>query len=300
MIHEGDLEINSGETSLVTEVTGDCNIRKGAKVPNLESVGGTCDIYEGAKVPNLKTVGVHCWIYEGAKVPKLKSVGGHWYIREGANAPNLKSVGGGCIIYEGVKVPKLKTVGRYCYIYEGAKAPNLYANGYTGVTGRVYDKNLTGPHQMRGKTLHFEQIDGDTMVVGKWKSQGDVQVCKAKYFSGKPLDEMDKCYVAKSGEYYAHGVSIQKAISDLQFKVLSETGDKSDIVSDIIKSHMVTFNQWRLITGACESGTSQFLNDHDIDPDEVSALSLDKVLDMTKGAYGGDTFAKAIRLGRSS
>jgi hypothetical protein len=245
-------------------------------VPLLENVGGGCHISEGASVPLLENVGGYCHISEGASVPLLENVGGYCYIHEGASVPLLENVGGGCHISEGASVPLLENVG------------------YTGVSGRITIPDLTGKRQMRGTVMEFEYVDGSTMLITSRKSRGDIEIMSARYFSGKPVAEMDKCFIARTGVYTAHGDTVSQAITDLQFKVLSETADVADIVNEVVSSQSVTVNQYRLITGACASGVQDFLRQHGVDTEKQTAMPLTDVLKITKNAYGGDAFKRKM------
>ena len=136
-------------------------------------------------------------------------------------------------------------------------------------------------------------VDGFSMVIAGWKSHGDVEVTKARYFGGKALSELDQCYVARSGDTYAHGNSIKRAIDDLAFKMADKL-DREEVIAEIRSSGQVTRHQYRAITGACQSGVDDFLRQAGV-PEDLDAMPLQDVLHITKGAYGGSTFAEAMK-----
>ena len=62
-------------------------------------------------------------------------------------------------------------------------------------------------------------------------------------------------FVAHKGEYTAHGKTIKKAVSDVEFKIVSEKLKKEPIKEDTV----ITIQHYRLITGACESGVISWM-----------------------------------------
>ena len=154
--------------------------------------------------------------------------------------------------------------------------------------GNVFLDSLTGKHKYLGKSLEFQYIDGFTMVMGASKTNGDYEVVSARYFSGGPLRDMKKCYIAKSNGLYAHGKTIKAAIDDLQYKI-ADNADKAEIAADIRKSGRVTVVQFRALTGACRDGIRQHLEPLGINIDKTDSLSLpDAIKAMAGTSYGSD------------
>ena len=67
-------------------------------------------------------------------------------------------------------------------------------------------------------------------------------------------------FVAQKGNYTAHGKTVKKAISDLEFKIISEKLKNEPIEQNT----EFTVKKYRLITGACDSGCRLFMNRNNI------------------------------------
>ncbi len=84
---------------------------------------------------------------------------------------------------------------------------------------------------------------------------------------------------------------MKKAISDLQFKVVAETLKKEPIKADT----KVTVNHFRLITGACEIGCKNWMEQNGLSGKvEITAKELLPILRKTK-AYGLERFEMMIQ-----
>ena len=68
------------------------------------------------------------------------------------------------------------------------------------------------------------------------------------------------CYVAEKDGFFAHGSTVKKAISDLQFKIVSEKLKKDPIQKDTL----FTVKYYRLLTGACDLGCRKWMEQNKI------------------------------------
>ena len=108
-----------------------------------------------------------------------------------------------------------------------------------------------------------------------------------KLDNGKLVKE--KCYVSEKGGFYAHGETVKKSISDLQFKIVSEKLKNEPINADT----MISINHYRLITGACELGVKSWQKSNNMIKDSYRADELLPILEKTN-AYGQDKFKELI------
>ena len=67
-------------------------------------------------------------------------------------------------------------------------------------------------------------------------------------YSAKKVNRNEYFFITNFGKNYAHGQDLNKALSDLQFKLVADKLKKKPIKKDTI----ITVNHYRLITGACE------------------------------------------------
>ena len=134
----------------------------------------------------------------------------------------------------------------------------------------------------------FETVDGYTMIIVSTKLKDGFEISSAKYFGGGAVGELKKCFLAKKDNYTSHGKTIKQAVEDVNFKFMQATLNVDELVAEIKAKQTVSIAEYRLLTGACQSGTEHFLTTNKIAFTEIDSLPLDQVISMTKGAYGGD------------
>jgi len=157
--------------------------------------------------------------------------------------------------------------------------------------GSVNLSSLTTEMQTyRGEQITLRYIDGYTMLIQSEKLTKGITICKARYFGGREIKDLEKCYVAKVGNHWAHGNTAKEAIQDATDKATLDA-DVADVVTEIKRTGMVTIAQYRAITGACREGCRQFL--HSIGKPDATDLPLVEVILHVKGHYGFDKFIEA-------
>ena len=142
-----------------------------------------------------------------------------------------------------------------------------------------------GEYQYLGQTVTLAQIDGLTMLVGSVRKRGEVKVMSCRYFGGGDLKRLKAYFVAQYGEYSAHGATVEKAIRDVRFKVMQADLDPDELIATIKKRGTVTFNDFRLLTGACESGLSHGLEQAGLKGD-TEELTITEAIKAAHGPYG--------------
>jgi len=119
---------------------------------------------------------------------------------------------------------------------------------------------------------------------------------KGNYAKGsilnKDLTQTD-CYVAKVGDYFAHGKTLKEAFLDAQNKALQNMP-----VEDRIRMFLEKFDpkrkykasefyEWHgILTGSCKMGRELFIRDNGIDLNNEYTVA--DFVRITKNAYGGD------------
>ena len=262
-IHHGNLEIRTAEDAekykTLTKVTGDLYINSSTKLdaPALTSVGGYLYIYSSAKLDALTSVGGDLSINSSAKLDALTSVGGYLYINSSAK----------------LDAPALTSVGGYLYINSSAKltAGKLYCGSYS----------------------KFKVIDGIGCVVLSEKKQGDVTVLMCRHSKIKNQKVVgDKFYVASKGSDNAHGKTIAEATQELMFKIGPRDVEKYRGMSkDAAKSPTEWALIYRMVTGACQYGTNQFIESRG---KLKKKYTLAEILTITKGQWGHERFAETV------
>ena len=108
-------------------------------------------------------------------------------------------------------------------------------------------------------------------------------------FSAKKVNLEVYFFIANHEDQYAHGDNLKKAIEDLEFKITSKRLKNDPISADTIISVM----HYRIVTGACELGCKQWMDDNNINVSEMKASELLPLLKKTN-AYGYERFKRLI------
>ena len=124
--------------------------------------------------------------------------------------------------------------------------------------------------------------DGICLKLVSSKTQGHVTVYECKDFSNKIS------YVARSGDKFSHGETIEKSISDLRYKISSrDTSRFSSWEIDDIKPIEELIEAYRVVTGACEAGVKMFLENKNLSSDK---MSVQEAIALTENQYGHECF----------
>lgn len=127
------------------------------------------------------------------------------------------------------------------------------------------------------KNVNYKSVDNYLFVIENEKTSKGIKIYSgynAKGVTKGGLIKQPTIYVAEKDSFTAHGDTIKKAVSDLQFKIISDKLKKEPINKDTL----ITVNHYRLITGACELGVKQWMQSNGINKDEITALELLPIL----------------------
>ena len=268
-------EENKNDFKDLVEITGSLNIRSDAKLPNLQTVGGWLDIRSDAKLPNLQTVGGWLGIYSDAKLPNLQTVGGGLDIRSDAKLPNLQTVGGGLDIRSDAKLPNLQTVGGGLGIRSDAKleAPKAKYNQKKAFqlafkcnfecfmkSGFLFADNILARIITKKKNVYKIQIVGQTKI----------------------------SYCIEVDGNFSHGATLKEAKESLIYKITDrDKSDYEDYTLDTEVTHKEAIKMYRVITGACESGTRHFVEN--VLAEKKEKYTVKEIIKLTEGQYGNET-----------
>ena len=119
----------------------------------------------------------------------------------------------------------------------------------------------------------------------------------AKGFMVRDDLTMIPCFVAKSGNTFAHGHTLRDAMSSLRDKLFDEMPER-DRISAFVESHKPKttypnkdlFDWHHKLTGSCLAGRNEFVSQHGIDLD--GETTPEEFIRLTEHAYGGDVIRK--------
>jgi hypothetical protein len=104
---------------------------------------------------------------------------------------------------------------------------------------------------------------------------------------------LKKCFVARIGDYFAHGSTIAEAIRDAESKQFEDFEPEERIAEFRAKFNMNDsytgheFFEWhQRLTGSCEMGRAQFVKDQSINLDQL--FTVREFVELVRGSYGSD------------
>ena len=169
-------------------------------------------------------------------------------------------------------------------------------------SGDIYLSENAKLNHYKTKDLNYKSVDNSMFVIVSTKDTKGIKIHTGyniqKIENGKIIKQ--DCYVAKKDSFYAHGETAKKAIGDLQFKIVSEKLKNEPILEDT----ELTVSHYRLITGACELGCKNFMEQNNIpfkiedgkliEVNPIKAKDLLPILEKNN-AYGLSRFKQLIK-----
>ena len=108
---------------------------------------------------------------------------------------------------------------------------------------------------------------------------------------GRDLTLKD-CWIAKRGNFFAHGVTLHAAVEAVEAKWM-ENRPLNDRIAEFVKTHPSLdegygdlFDWHHVLTGSCEFGRRQWCEEHGYKP--TDSITLRTFFEQTKNDYGGD------------
>lgn len=118
------------------------------------------------------------------------------------------------------------------------------------------------------------------------------------YAVGKKLNSnltTTPCYIAKVGNFFAHGETLKKALADALNKYEDNKPIEERIADfkkqypslDSIAEHSDLYRWHNILTGSCTFGRDTFAKDHNLDKDN-GTMTVREFINLTRNAYSGN------------
>lgn len=197
-----------------------------------------------------------------------------------------------------------------------------YRDGYGYGTGG-YSGSGDGHSNGSGDGSGFSEGYGSEDGSGEG---GDASVMNIKTFNGHIIDYIDgvptiithihndvasgfiigfdmtliPCYIAKAGNYFAHGNTLKDVVKDAEAKEVGKMPIEEriekfiEVFGSLDSEHTgKEFYDWHhILTGSCRMGRDKFCKDNNIDLEKK--YSVRYFLNITKNSYGGDIIKQII------
>ena len=111
---------------------------------------------------------------------------------------------------------------------------------------------------------------------------------KKNVIKGVFLDSLNPCYVVEKDGIYSHGATLKEAKDSLIYKISNrDTSMYKDYTLDTVVTFEEAIKMYRVITGACEAGTKDFVEHL---TKKKKKYTIQEIVTATPGQYGSDTF----------
>lgn len=111
---------------------------------------------------------------------------------------------------------------------------------------------------------------------------------------------LTSCYVAKGGNRFAHGNTLEEAVRDLNDKLFEDMDEDERIVAFWechergVKYPAADFFEWHhKLTGSCRAGREAFARDHGVNL-ETDEYTVEEFVEMCKDSYGGNVIRRLM------
>ena len=116
---------------------------------------------------------------------------------------------------------------------------------------------------------------------------------KKNVLKGLFLDSLNPCYVVEKDGIYSHGATLKEAKDSLIYKISNrDTSMYEDYTFDTVVTFEEAIKMYRVITGACEAGTRNFIEHL---TKKKKKYTVREIITATKGQYGNDTFKEFFK-----
>ena len=191
-------------------------------------------------------------------------------------------------IKEGEGIPKEKIIKQNAKLIKFTK--KMDSKYYTLLKNKIYE--VIECDGIKNIIIDRKIIYGYNVIIGI-EFGNDITI----YNKQKNIEDFEKVYIVEKDGIYSHGETIENAIKDFRYKIgnrnIEDYGylkkEKGKIkTEELIKAY-------RVITGSCEYGTKQFVENLDNLKEEYTIEEALNIL-KSKNAYRIDVFEKFIKV----
>ena len=108
---------------------------------------------------------------------------------------------------------------------------------------------------------------------------------------------LEKIFVVKGNNKFAHGKTLKEAVADLQKKIFDDLDIEEKIemfnkqFNRVEKYNGEEFYKWHhILTGSCTAGRDNFVRENNLDLKKL--YTVDEFIKITKDSYGGNIIKK--------
>lgn len=178
-----------------------------------------------------------------------------------------------------------KDIERFLAVGDGYGDGSGDGSGYGDGSGAGYGYGYgSGVKEFNGHKVY----DIDSFQTLIYAAKGDV----AKGATLQKDMSLKDCWIAKRGNFFAHGDTLHEAVEAVEAK-WRENRPLDERIAEFMKTHQSLdepygdlFEWHHVLTGSCEFGRRQWCEEHGYKP--TDSITLRAFLIETAGDYGGD------------
>lgn len=105
--------------------------------------------------------------------------------------------------------------------------------------------------------------------------------------------QKESSFIIQQDGIYSHGKTLEEAKKSLIYKISSrDTSIYKDLKINTMLTKDEAIKMYRVVTGACESGTRYFVEQQNTVKDNYT---IKEIIELTKGQYGNETLVKFLK-----
>ena len=306
-------------TEIINELKEVFELATGAYSAQIGSLGYSAKIGSSGNSAQIGSLGDSAKIGSSGNSAQIGSSGNYAQIGSSGNSAQIGSSGYSAQIGSSGYSAKIGSSGDYAKIGSSGNYAQIDSAGNKAVISGIGFKTIA-----KGKIgswiilSEYQQDENDNLVVDFVKTEqidgekikedtyytlynhefAEVQIIddirtivlnhKKNVIKGLYLDSLNPCYVVEKDGVFSHGDTLKEAKESLIYKISNR--DKS-MYEDYTLDSVVTFEDavkmYRVITGACEAGTRNFVQGL---AKRKKKYTVAEIITATQGQYGNETF----------
>ncbi len=296
-------ELATGCTAFVNELLEIKNTKN--KLQQNDNSGYNSQLASSGKYSKLASSGDYSKLASSGKYSQLASSGDYSKLDSSGYYSQLASSGKYSKLASSGNSSKLDSTGKNAVISAIGINNIVKAKKGSWITLAEYDPNNNyKPVCVKSAQIDGEELKADTYYILLDKKfqecvyiDGIISIVISKHknvYKVRNLGETQESFIVQDGDVYSHGSTIQEAKDSLIYKISNRDTSKFDNYT--FKTELTlkeAIEMYRVITGACESGTRYFVEN--ILTDKKEKYTVQEVITLTQGQYNHEKLVEFFK-----
>lgn len=300
---------NNRNSERLASSRGHVQLVSSGNFTQLASSGNGAQLATSGNCTQLASSGDCSRLATSGNCARLASSGNSTRLASSGEYAQLASSGNGAQLANLGNYAQLVSSGDYAQLASTGKKSVIAAVGYQNIARAKIGSWITLAEYKKDNknnlTVSFvktEYVDGENIKEDTYYILKDKQFKECVYIDGiisivlkkhknilkvKNIGEDFESYIVKEGDIYSHGRTIKEAKDSLLYKISNhDTSQYENYNLNTEISLKDAISMYRVITGACESGTKYFVEQ--VLTDKKDKYTVQEVIKLTTGQYNHD------------